>query len=138
VPVIGSIPVVAAPTPVPTPVATPKPTARITTRSGARKLDSKRRVTLATVGCPAGATCSVTAPKTVKVTIKSKRFTVTVVAAETLAGGRSMNVGLQLSKSAAKRLKGRTAKVTLKLSARAGTTTPTTMTVQATITGAKR
>ena len=83
-------------------------------------------------------TCTITAPKTVKVTIKGKRFAVKVITARTLAGGRQFVIGVRLSKAAAKRLRGRTAGISLKLTARAGNTTPTTLIVRATLKGAKK
>ena len=133
VPVIGSKP---APVVTPTPTSTPTPQAKpasISTLAGKRKVDAKRRVKVATVSCPAGASCTVTVPKTVKVKINRKTFTLTLIAPKTLAGGRSANISLQLPKTAYARLKKRTTSVSVKITARAGTTTPTSLTVKATI-----
>jgi hypothetical protein len=72
-------------------------------------------------------------PKTVKVTIKRRKYTVKVTAAKTLAGGKRLNVGLQLPRAAYSWLKGRTASVTVKVTATAAGTSATTLTVKATI-----
>jgi hypothetical protein len=85
------------------------------------------------VACPAGASCTLSVPKTVKVTIKRKTYTLKVAAAKTLAGGKRLNVGLTLPKAAYSRLKGRTASVTVKVTATAAGASPTTLTVRATI-----
>ena len=81
--------------------------------------------------CPAS--CTISVPKTIKVKIKRKTFTVKVAAARTLAGGKKLNVGLTLPKAAYKRLKGRTASVSIAVSATATGAKTTTLTVKATI-----
>ena len=54
-------------------------------------------------------------------------------AAKTLAGGKKLNVGLTLPKKAYAKLKGKTARVSVKVTATATGATPTTLTVRATI-----
>ena len=59
------------------------------------------------------------------------RLTLTVAAAKTLAGGKKLNVGLTLPTAAYKKLKGKTATVTLKVSATATGASTTTLAVKA-------
>ena len=127
-----------SPSPTPTASATPVPRAEpaatspaISTMSGTRKLDGKRRTALATVFCQPGVACTVSIPKTVAVTIAGKRYTARVLAPATVAAGRRANVQVELTEPAAKRLKGRSARVTVKVSARAGSSARTTLTVTA-------
>jgi alpha-tubulin suppressor-like RCC1 family protein len=132
---LGSTPKAPTPAPVPKPpVVTPpvvkppvvKPVApRITWSTRARKLSRSRTVTIATLSCPATATkaCAVKLAKTVKVTIKRKTYTLTVTAPKSVKAGRKVSVTVKLSRSAAKRLKDRTA--TVRLSIALGTTRTT-------------
>jgi hypothetical protein len=130
----------AAPTPVatvrpdaqPTPTATPKPTATISTLEGKRKVAGKtRKVTIATIACPTGASCSITAPKTTKLKLGGKTYVLPVTAARTLAGGKRLNVTVTLSKAAYARLKSGT--VSARLTATATGATTTSLTVKASI-----
>ena len=122
---------VAAPVPVPAPpVLEPvqpraKPAA-ISTFAGKRKVSKQRTVEIATVSCPAGATCAITTPKTVAVKIAGKRYTVTVTKTKT-------RVGLKLTKAAYAKLKGRTGRVTVPVGATATGASTTQLTVNATL-----
>lgn len=116
--------------PTPEPTATPPVSATISTLAGARKVAKKtRKVTIATIACPTGATCSITAPKTVKLKLGRKTYTVPVTAARTLAGGRRSNVTLTLSKAAYAKL--RSGSVSVRLSAKATGASTTSLTVKA-------
>jgi hypothetical protein len=119
---------VAAPVPSP-PVAQPSQHAQpaaISTLAGRRKVSRQRTVELARVTCPAGAACPITAPRTAKVKIAGKRYTVAVTRTK-------RRVGLKLSKAAYAKLKGRTGSVTVTVSATATGASATTLTVNATI-----
>jgi alpha-tubulin suppressor-like RCC1 family protein len=129
VPVIGSKPKTpAAPAPTPQkPVVVPKPlpTASFLASSATRKIDAKRRATVATVGCPAGgAACAVTVPKKVTLKIGKKRYTIAVTAPKTIAAGKRATIRVALTSAAAKRLKGRTGSASVKITVKApgGTT----------------
>jgi hypothetical protein len=115
-----------APTPQPKPPVTPKPAATISTLAGKRKVSKQRTVTIASVTCPASATCAISAPKTVKVRIARKTYTASVTTAK-------LKIGLKLPKAAYKKLKGRSASVSLKVSATATGASTTTLVVKATI-----
>jgi len=133
VPVIGSSPkppvapvppVVPAPAPKPPVVVTPKPVApSILVSSSARRISSARVVTVATLVCPAGAACKVTLPKTVAVRIKRKSFTFAVTAPRSVRAGRRASVTIKLSRTAAKRLRGKVATVKLTIGLGATRTT---------------
>lgn len=93
----------------------PKPgwfTVRTTKQRVARKT---RTATLATLSCPkGGAVCAVTAPKTVRITIGGRAYTVTVVVAKTAKPGSGIALRIRLTTAALKRLHGRTATVKVK------------------------
>ena len=119
VPPVVKPPVVAKP-----PVAKPAAPS-ITWSRRARKISRSRTVTIATLSCPASVTrgCAVRVGKTVSVTIKRKTYTLTVTAPKAVKAGRRASVVVKLSRSAAKRLKDRTA--TVRLSIALGTTRKT-------------
>ncbi len=79
------------------------------------KLSTARTATLATLSCPPGPRCTVTAPARVTIRIAGRSYRVTVSAPKRVAGGRKAYVRLRLTKAAARRLQRRSAKVTLKL-----------------------
>ena len=110
---------------VPPPQPSAKP-AKIATIAGKRKVSAKRTVDIATVTCPAGATCAITAPKTATVTIAHKRYTVTVTKTKT-------RVSLKLTTTAYAKLKGRTGSVKVTIGATATGASTTTLIVNATI-----
>lgn len=121
----------ARPTTAPVVVKAPLPLfAKISTPArGTSKLSKARLATLATVACPAGAACRVSAPKTVKVKIRKRRFTLTVLGAGAIAPGRKATIRVRLTKAAAKRLRKKTVKVKLRL-----TTTVNGMAISRTVT----
>ena len=108
-----------APTPpvvVPPPPATPPvPTATITVTRGAARLSRTRIATLATILCPASANvpCRLIAPKTLKIKIKRKTFTVKILVAGSIPRGGRVSLRTQLTAAARRRL-GRTT-VTIKV-----------------------
>jgi hypothetical protein len=134
-----------APTPVPTvvspaPTATPAPTvvapvapaAKVTKVKRAPTLSTKRTADLATVACPkdAVAGCRVSVPRSVKVTIAGKRYTVPLSITTRLVAGRSATVRVKLGGAAANRLRGRSVKVKVKITTTvAGKATSSTVTV---------
>jgi hypothetical protein len=124
----------------PTPPAPPKPQAKakaatITPLKGMRRVDGIRRVALATLTCPGSASagagsCAVTAPKRVTVRIAGKSYSLAVRSPKSVAAGRKATVRVQLSKAAATRLKGRSARLSVKLTiARQGVKATRTVTV---------
>jgi hypothetical protein len=123
---------VAAPAPGPAASADDQPEpprgkpALFSTFAGKRKVGRNRTVVIATIACPAGATCAVTAPKTTTVKIAGKRYTVKVTKTKT-------RVGLELTKAAYARLKGRTGSATVRVSATATGASTTRLTVSSTL-----
>lgn len=116
-----------------TPVPTRRRAATISALAGKRKVaKATRKVTIATIACPAGATCSISAPKTAKLKLGKKTYTLAVTAAKRLAGSRKLNVTLTLSRAAYAKLKSGT--VSVKVSATATGASTTSMTVKANIT----
>ena len=112
-----------APTPTPTPlppvarpIARPAPTlaAAIVARPSAR-LSRTRIATLATIGCPAGATCRASGARTVKLKIRRKTFTATVLGLGVIRAGRTTSLRLRLTKAAARRLGRRSVSVSYRL-----------------------
>jgi alpha-tubulin suppressor-like RCC1 family protein len=113
------------PTPVPTPAPAPLPpvvtappalAAKITTPArGTSRLSKARLATIATIACPPGAACRVSAPKTVKVKIRERRFTLVVLGTGAIAPGGKAIIRVRLTKAAAQRLRKKTVKVTLRL-----------------------
>jgi hypothetical protein len=103
-------------------------------------LSAKRLATVARVTCPPTATkaCTVSVPKTVRVTVGGRRATATVVAAKTVRAGTTASVRVRLPSAAAKRLAGRKATVKLTVAATAPGTTAARRTVTATITAKAR
>jgi hypothetical protein len=111
-------PALPAPTSTPTPIVKgpPPPAAKISTpKRGTSKLSKARLAALATVACPAGATCRVSAPKTVKVKIRKRSFKLTILGTGAIAPGRKAAIRVRLTKAAAKRLRKKTVKVKLRL-----------------------
>jgi len=130
----GSAQVILPPTPSPPPAPTPPPTPTVTTPpppavtttpvpilpsiTAPRKtvrVGAKRRARLATLRCPASR-CTVKAPRTVRVRIGGKSYRLTVLAPRSLSGRKSGALELVLTKAAAKRLQGRSAKTNVKIS----------------------
>ncbi len=122
--IAGPPPVIQAPVVQP-PQRSVKP-AEISTIAGKRKVSTKRLVDIATITCPAGATCAITAPKTATVTIAHKRYTVTVTKTKT-------RVSLKLTATAYAKLKGRTGSVKVTIGATATGAPTTTLIVSATL-----
>jgi hypothetical protein len=112
------------------PAAGPRPLApqpaAIAARAGRRTVSSRRTVEIATVTCPAGATCAISVPRTATLRIAGKGYTVAV----TRTGTR---VGLKLTRTAFARLKGRTGRVTVRVGATATGAATTTLAVNATL-----
>ena len=127
---VGSSKKLVAPPPPVTPA--PKP-ASISRTTKAIKLNSQRRATIATIKCP-DASCKLSAPKTVKAKIRGKSYKVTVSAPKSLAKGKTGYLRVNFTKAQAKRLKGRSTKVTVKLKVTYNGST-TSMTVKATVKG---
>ena len=100
--------------------------------SKAVKVDSKRRVLLVTLACPSGgASCVVTLPATITVKIRGRSFKLAVPRVKSLRAGKKLAVRVTLSAAAVKRLKGRTATVSLRVSVKApGGTTRRTVKVK--------
>lgn len=125
---------VAAPAPAPGPAPSaddePEPPrgkpALLSTFAGRRKVDKHRTVIIATIACPAGARCAITVPKTTTVKIAGKRYTVKVTKTKT-------RVGLELTKAAYARLKGRTGSATVRVAATATGAATTRLTVGSTL-----
>jgi hypothetical protein len=113
---------------VPKAPATPVTIAPLT---GTHRIDALRRVALATLTCPAGGpACAVTAPKRVTVRIAGKSYSLPVLAPKSIAAGKKATLRVQLSKAAASRLKGRSARLTIKVTIiRQGTKATRTVTV---------
>ncbi len=89
-------------------------------------LGAGRIARIATLRC-GGASCTVTTPKSVKVKIKRKRYSVGVLAPRALKAGKSGQLRVKLSKAARKALAGRrtTVKVKVTLTADGRKTTKT-------------
>ena len=102
------------------PVLSPPGAPRLKLARRAVTVNAKRLATLGTLTCPAGPACTVTAPRRVTVTIARRRYRLTVIVARTVRAGGSATVKVRLPKPAAKRLRGRRARVVLGLTAVAG------------------
>lgn len=104
------------------------PAAPATVRGVAKPvtLGAGRIAKIATLRC-GGANCAVTTPKSVKVKIKRKRYSVGVLAPRALKAGKSGQLRVKLSKAARKALAGRrtTVKVKVTLTADGRKTTKT-------------
>ncbi|MDA0180359.1 HtaA domain-containing protein [Solirubrobacter phytolaccae] len=120
-------PPVANPAPVPTPIAAPAPT-RAPTWSAPKsaKVSTKRQASVLSLTCGSAA-CAITAPKTVKVKIGGRTYTLTVTAPKSLAAGKKGTVRVKLTAAAYRALRGRkaTAKVKVVLTAGGQKTTRT-------------
>lgn len=79
------------------------------------RLSAARTATLATLSCPSGPRCTVTAPARITLRIAGRSYRTTVLAPKRVAGGRRAYVRLRLTNAAARRLQRRSTKVTLKL-----------------------
>jgi hypothetical protein len=102
--------------PTPQPQVQPAPRAgTITVPKKTQPVSAKRLASVATLACPAGATCTVKAPARVKVTIAGARHALTVLAPKTIKAGRTATVRVRLSKAAYTRLAGRSTRVKLTL-----------------------
>lgn len=108
------------------PNAKPAAPATLSALAGKRKVSRTRTVDLATLTCPVGAACAITAPKTATVKIAGKRYKVTVTK-------RGSRLGLKLTKAAYTKLKGRTGTVSLTIGATATGASPTSLKVTATL-----
>lgn len=128
-------------TPPPAAPAPPKPSApgvppkakraAITLLKGTRHSDAFRRIALATLTCPAGGrSCVVTAPKRVTVRLAGTSHSLAVIVPKTIAAGKKASLRVQLAKAAARLLKGRSARLSVKLTIAAqGTKATRTVTV---------
>ncbi|MDO8188691.1 HtaA domain-containing protein [Conexibacter sp. JD483] len=133
--------------PVDPPADPPRPPAespRAPARSGASapqvsgrarvSVDRSGSAAVATVVCRAGgASCRVAVPRQVRVTIAGRRFWAAVLAPRTIRAGRRGAVRLRLTRAAARRLAGRSARARLKLvvtSGRARTAKTLTITLR--------
>lgn len=74
-----------------------------------------RLARLATLRCPTGGLCRVTAPKRVRVRIAGKRYTLTVLAPKTIRAGRHATLRVRLPRAAMVPLRGRKATVTVRV-----------------------
>jgi alpha-tubulin suppressor-like RCC1 family protein len=99
----------------PAPPPPAPPVATITTPDGPSKLSRSGVARLATVSCPAGATCAVAAPGRVPVTIRNRTFRVSVLGAGPIASGGRVKLRVSFGKKARKRLGSRTTTVKVKL-----------------------
>lgn len=81
--------------------------ARISPVPSALVLGSTRQALLGRVTCPRGGSCAVTAPRTVRVTIASRSYTLRVTAPKFVRGGRTAGVSVTFTQAAASALKGR-------------------------------
>lgn len=116
-------PVVVTPKPRPRPT-TPKPTtpapttASVLTSTKVKRVGRTRKVTVATIVCPARAAasaCRVRAPRTITLTFRRKTYTLKVTAPSSVRPGRRAAVVVKLPRSLKTRLSGRTATVKLTL-----------------------
>jgi hypothetical protein len=95
-----------APVPASAPQASPvAPRGTITPRRGGSPLARGGSARLGTLTCPAGASCTVTAPKRVTVTLDGHRYRVAVLAPRTIAAGRSAALGVRLPRAAVRHLR---------------------------------
>ncbi|HYJ21485.1 MAG TPA: hypothetical protein VEW07_05610, partial [Solirubrobacterales bacterium] len=106
---------------VPMPGPQPKPVAggvgstaggeksEIATLAEVQVLDRRRVATLATLTCPAGGFCMVTAPRQVKLKIAGRYYRARVLAPRSIEAGGSAAVKMRLSKAALRALGGGTA-----------------------------
>ncbi|HVW46622.1 MAG TPA: hypothetical protein VHA76_06195 [Solirubrobacterales bacterium] len=74
--------------------------------SARQSVGRDRTVSLGTIGCPAGVSCTISAPARVKVRIARETYWATVLAPRSLAGGRSATVRVRLPKPALRALAG--------------------------------
>ena len=79
-------------------------TATITARASSA-LAKKRVATLATIECPSGATCTISAAKRKRLAIRGKRFRVKVLGTGTIAAGATRRLRVRFTKKAVRRLK---------------------------------
>lgn len=82
---------------------------------------------------PAGGSCRVTLPATVRVTIGGERYTLTVSGPKTLAAGRSGVVRVSFPRSAALALRGRRVTPSVRVRTVSGGVTAKTLSVKRTI-----
>ena len=96
------------------PSAAPQP--RIAKLAATRKVGRSRTIVAARLTCPlAGGRCTVTAPRRVRIKIDGERFGVGVLAPKSLAPGSVVALKARLSKRAAAKLRGHTAKLRLRV-----------------------
>lgn len=91
--------------------ATTPGAASIRTLAGSRAVGRHGVARLATLACPAGSSCTVTAPTRVKVRIAGKRFWAKVLAPASLPAGSTTSLRLRLSPKARRALAGGAATV---------------------------
>ncbi|MDO8210315.1 HtaA domain-containing protein [Conexibacter sp. CPCC 206217] len=126
------------PSPDPAPQPRPAPTvgrATFAVPKAVQRVGAKRIATVATVACPAGAACSLKAPKVVGVRIGGKRYSARVVAPQRIAAGKRAALRVRLTKAAVKRLAGRRATVRVVVTVTSGSVA-TKRTVSVTLRGA--
>lgn len=114
---------------------TPKAAGTIAAAAKTTTLGRARAARVATLRCAAGARCTVTVVKRVTVKIGGNRYAGTVTAPKTIAAGRRGVVKLTLSRKAAARLAGRSVKVKLRVTVRAGGARAVSKTVTVTLKG---
>jgi alpha-tubulin suppressor-like RCC1 family protein len=127
VPVVGASPKPPAVTPpavvppaVAPPTVTPRAKGTIKAITSVRLSGKGRQVTVASIACPTGATCTVTTPRSVTFKLAGRTVTATVSAGKTLKGGKKLSVRVTFSKALAAKLKGRSAKLSVRLSVLTG------------------
>lgn len=106
------------------PVGAPAARARAATvavAAGTRRVGPRRLARLATIRCPAGAgRCTVSAPARVRVAIAGRRYRAAVVVPRTVRPGARAALRVRLTPAAARRLRGRTATVRVRVVVRRG------------------
>jgi hypothetical protein len=101
--------------PAPTPLNARPISAVLRFASRAVTLSRSRVATLGTVACPAASTCRATAPRTVRIRIRGRRYTITFLGSGPIAAGRSASLRAKFPKAAANRLGTRTVGLSFRL-----------------------
>jgi hypothetical protein len=96
--------------------------------SAPRRVGAAGRVRVATLRCPAGASCRVTVRKRVRVRIAKRTFLARVLAPARIRAGKKGQVRLELPRAARDRLADRTAKVRVRVTLRTAGRAPATRT----------
>lgn len=120
----------ATPITTPAPVVQPLPTVKAP--AGASMFGDGGSATIAEIVCDATETCSLKAPKNVKIKVGGKSFNAKVTAPKWILAGKSGKVAVKLPKAAMEELGAGTVKISVKLELGSGTQT-TTKVVKATL-----